>query len=85
MKKEESYNPYCPVCNGCGEDGCCSAFNCQQSPDGSYCSTYLKDLKFGYYMHNLISKKIYDNEEKYKELIEYIENEFDKAYDRIYK
>jgi len=85
MSTEEAYSPYCPVCEGCGEDGCCSAMVCQQSPDGSYCKTYLKDLKLGYYMDELIEKKIYEDKEKYKELIEYIESEFDKAYDKIYK
>ena len=49
-KTEDSYNPYCSVCDSCGEDGCCSALNCKQSNNGKYCETYLKNLQFGYRM-----------------------------------
>ncbi len=48
---EDDDTVYCPICEGCGEDGCCSATCCQQSPLGHYCKTYLRDLKFGYQMH----------------------------------
>ena len=30
MDKLES--PYCPICEACGVDGCCSATACQQHP-----------------------------------------------------
>lgn len=77
----EDYNPYCTVCESCGEDGCCSAMSCKQSPDGKYCETYLLDLKFGYLMFkdlfNLIEK-----DPKYKEALDDL---YDKNYDRIYK
>ena len=45
----EDYNPYCPVCNGCGESGCCGPINC--TPDNILCQypkTYTADLKLGY-------------------------------------
>jgi len=85
MEVKETYNPYCPVCDGCGEDGCCSAMHCEQSPEGSYCETYLRDLKFGYFMHNLIIEKIYNEKEKYKELIEFFKEAVDTNYNKIYK
>lgn len=82
---EDTYTPYCPVCDGCGEEGCCSPLNCSQSPDGSYCRTYLRDLKFGYLMHDEIMEKIYEDEEKYKDLISFYNKKFDINYDKIYK
>lgn len=82
MEENEEYeSPYCPVCDGCGEDGCCPATCCQQDPNGDYCKTYLKDLKFGYIMYkelmNLVSE-----DEKYKEQIDKI---WDETYDRIFR
>lgn len=61
---EDNYSPYCSICTGCGEDGCCSAMCCEQHPDGKYCATYLKELQFGYLMY----KKLYNlicKDEKY--------------------
>ena len=46
-------SPYCPICSGCGEDGCCKATMCQMHPDGHYCETYLKDLKVSLLIKNL--------------------------------
>jgi hypothetical protein len=46
---DDSYSPYCKVCSGCGESGCCSPLNC--SPDDPKChypKTYTEDLKLGY-------------------------------------
>jgi hypothetical protein len=34
---EELRSPYCPICEACGEDGCCPATSCEQHPDGDYC------------------------------------------------
>ena len=82
-KTDESYNPYCPICDSCGEDGCCSALNCKQSDNGKYCGTYLKDLQFGYRMfkelYNLIDEK--GDEEMKKSLDEL----YDKNYDLTWK
>lgn len=63
MKKttdEEQYSPYCPVCSACGEEGCCSATACVQHPDGHYCDSYLRDLKFGYVLSEWVSNNIID-------------------------
>ncbi len=40
-------SPYCPICTGCGEEGCCSPIHCAGS-GGKYCDRYLRDLKFTY-------------------------------------
>jgi hypothetical protein len=72
--------PYCPICSGCGEEGCCTPLNCSQDINGSYCLLNLKHLKFGYKMYDEISKLIGDDP-KYKERIEII---FNKVYDKIY-
>lgn len=77
---EENYSPYCPVCSGCGEEGCCSPLMCKQSPEGKYCESYLKDLKFGYKMYEHLMGLVGDDE-KYKEQIDEL---WDKTYDRIY-
>jgi hypothetical protein len=60
-KKEKYRSPYCPVCDACGENGCCSAMSCQQHPDGHYCKSYLRDLKIAYLMERFFYKEIYDN------------------------
>jgi hypothetical protein len=81
IEGNDNYSPYCPVCTGCGEDGCCSALHCEQSENGMYCKTYLRDLKFGY----LLSKDLYElisKDERYKENLDEI---FDKNYKIIYE
>ncbi len=46
---DDSYSPYCPVCSGCGESGCCSPLNCEpDNPECHYPKTYTADLKLGY-------------------------------------
>ena len=77
----ELESPYCPICQACGEDGCCPATACQQHPDGHYCKTYLKELQFGYRMYHQLMKLI-DGDEKYKEQIDKI---WDETYDNTFK
>jgi hypothetical protein len=69
------------VCDGCGEEGCCSPMFCEQSPDGHYCKTYLKDLRFGYQMYKHIIELV-GEDEKYKEQIDKM---WDETYDKIYR
>ncbi len=46
---DDSYSPYCPVCTGCGEAGCCSPLHCEpDNPECQYPKTYIEDLKLGY-------------------------------------
>lgn len=77
----QDYNPYCPVCESCGEEGCCSALSCKQDPNGSYCETYLKDLKFGYLMYKDLYELI-SEDPKHSEKLEEI---FDTNYDIVYR
>ena len=78
--KKNQYDPYCPVCSGCGEEGCCSPLGCKQSPEGSYCESYLKDLKFGYLMYDSIYDLIPKDEETQKKLDEIWEKNYDLIY-----
>lgn len=75
---EENYNPYCPVCSGCGEEGCCSPLMCKQSPDGSYCESYLRELRMGYHLHQWFEQTIYG------ELTQEQKDRFDKKWDELY-
>ena len=79
----EDYSPYCPICDGCGEDGCCSAVRCQQHPDGDYCQKYLQDLKHAYLMNDWWYKNVYDTLSP--ELKEQCDAEWHKSYDFCYK
>lgn len=73
-------SPYCPVCDGCGEEGCCSPLMCEQDPAGDYCKWYLRDLKFAYKMYQWMERNVQLSPEQ-KELFDI---EWDKAYDQFY-
>ena len=75
---EESYSPYCPICSGCGEEGCCSPLMCKQDENGSYCESYLKDLHFGYKMNRFFEGKIADR------LPEELAKEYDSKWEEVY-
>ena len=77
---EEYLDPYCPICTGCGEEGCCSPLKCKQSPDGYYCESYLRDLKFGYKMYEDIYDLIPKDEETNKKIDEIFNKNFEKYY-----
>ena len=77
MDKESS--PYCPICNACGVEGCCSALACQQNPDGDYCDGYLKDLRFGYAMNEWVTKNLYDK------MPQDLKDQYDKEWHESYK
>lgn len=83
-KGENDFSPYCPVCSGCGEEGCCTPLKCTQSPDGSYCESYLQDLKFGYAMYESVMSLIEAQQEKHKELLDSINTKFEENYDIFY-
>ena len=78
---ENKYDPYCPVCSGCGEEGCCSPVMCKQSPDGDYCESYLNDLKFGYRMYQWIEENIvFESKDE-----ERLNEAWDRIYNEVYK
>ena len=81
IQEEENYSPYCPICTGCGEDGCCSALCCQQHPDGKYCETYLKELQFGYIMY----RKLYDLIDKNDAYKEELDRLWHETWDAVHK
>lgn len=72
------YDPYCPVCSGCGEEGCCSPMACKMSEEGRYCKTYLKHLKFAYLMYQELFEMLHESDPDRADAI------FDKNYDKIY-
>jgi len=80
---KKDYSPYCPVCDGCGEEGCCKPTNCSMSPDGYYCQTYLRDLKIVYICYMELTQKMFEEGDKYKELREFDEKNYDEAFDRF--
>ena len=79
----DSESPYCPLCDACGEEGCCSPMSCQQHPDGSYCEAYLKDLKFGYMMNRFFQNEI--AEHLPEELKAKYNAKWEEVYDEIYR
>ena len=82
---EEDYNPYCPVCSACGEEGCCSPLSCQMTEGCHYPKSYLADLKFGYSMNEWVQKNLLDEKLIPKELIEKYNQQWEKDYDFFYK
>lgn len=80
---EENYSPYCKVCTGCGEDGCCSALACQMDAKGDYCETYLRDLRYGYESHRELMDILYDKE-KYPEIVKIIDEIADKLFEKYH-
>jgi hypothetical protein len=78
---EELISPYCPICEACGEDGCCPATSCQQHPDGDYCKGYLAELKFTYWMYKDLMNLVADDP-KYKDAIDKM---WDENWDAIFK
>ena len=76
-------SPYCPICEGCGESGCCSPLICEMSVNGKYCQTYLRDLKMGYELHGKLMDTILDDGE-HKKVNEIEEKLYDELFDKYY-
>lgn len=85
----EEYSPYCEICSGCGEDGCCTHTGCfralvQTNPNCKYGKSYLIDaldnkniVRMTYrLLHRLKNKEGYTKEN-------FIED-FERFTDRIY-
>jgi hypothetical protein len=77
-------NSYCSLCNSCGEESCCSPLNCKMNGDCKFGATYLKDLKFGFYLNEWVQKNFLDEDKLSKENIEIYNEEWNRAYDRFY-
>lgn len=72
------YSPYCPICDACGEEGCCSAISCQQHPDGDYCESYLRALKFGYALNRWAENEFIET------LPQEFQDKFNQKWDEMY-
>lgn len=71
---EES--PYCPVCESCGEDGCCSAENSLWKHDCKYGKAYARDVYF--------NEMVIDEFHKFFESLDFAGDETgDKVFDPI--
>lgn len=72
---------YCPECESCGEEVCCSPVNCKYVEKGFYCETNLRHLKFGYVMYNILYDMVH-GDPKYKDRID---KAWDEKWDEFYK
>jgi hypothetical protein len=73
---------YCPICQACGEEGCCSPLMCHQDKDGRFCSSYLRDLQFSYKMVQIFENEIYHHLSP--ELQELYTTSWHNIHDKIY-
>lgn len=81
---EEEYNPYCKICDACGENSCCAGYHCDNHIEGKYCGTYFFDFKFGYMMYKDIMKYLDNKLNKDDEIFKDIENLWDDNYEFVY-
>lgn len=77
---EDEYNPYCPVCDSCGETGCCPSSICTQEEGCKYPNTNLVDLKYNYTSLKRLIVVMYQDKERYSDLL----GELDKITDEEY-
>ena len=68
---------YCSECDSCGHEPCCPATNCIQSPSGKFCKEYLLMLKKVYFLNDQLLRIMYEDKEKYKELISFYEQAYE--------
>ena len=71
MENEENkYDPYCKLCNGCGETGCCSPIQCiiqllkSKPKDCDYGITNVKDVILFYHIGIDLYNKFYKQKKK---------------------
>ena len=88
---EEENSPYCELCGGCGEDGCCSHLGCFrtliQNPKCDYGITYLKDTQFSDELYKLgynIKEKLKNKEITADDAVIEYEKEYDLIWDKVY-
>lgn len=87
------YNPYCELCDSCGEDGCCSHIGCfstlVKNPKCKYGESYVKDA----ILHRELSNMCIGLIEKFKANDSYTREQFlndyemqsDKIYDKRFE
>ena len=74
----EEYNPYCKICNSCGEEGCCPPTICSNHPDGKYCRGNMDILRSKYFTLRDLYNELCKNKKKNKEIIDLINSLEDK-------
>ena len=83
---DEEYQPYCKNCNSCGEEGCCSPFNCFSTlfkdEKCKYGEKYLLDIKFSEELNDKLTELIHDTNDQ--ELINKYHQIFSELFDKIY-
>lgn len=90
---EENYSPYCPLCESCGEEGCCSHLHCfraliESNPKCAYGSHYLREAIFNKrlveFFHKMIDS-ITKGELNPKNIVELYNIRWNKIYDEVYE
>ena len=76
--EELEVSVYCPVCESCGEEECCSPLICQHVEGGSYCKTNLRHLKLGYLLAEYLQNNLYSK------LPEELKKEYDDKWHEFY-
>ena len=74
----------CEACGCWGKDDPNGPLLCSHSKGGRYCNENQKFLKFNYLSYQEVLVHLYDNEERYKELIAFIENVEAEKMDQLY-
>lgn len=73
--KEQLDSPYCPQCNACGEDGCCSGSRCKKNTC-LYGDSYALEYEYNKEMASRLYESFPDKEE--------LEKIFTVVYDKFY-
>lgn len=80
----DDYSPYCSICDSCGETSCCPSTCCDMGEGCKYPETNLTDLKYNYTSYHSLIKYLYENEEKYPEIIAQLGKITDEEFDKWY-
>ena len=91
-EKEEPYSPYCKVCDGCGEDGCCTFTSCfanlvKNNEGCDYGERYVKDARFAKCIANLaddLIDKLSKGEMDKDTFLKEYDREWHEYYDKVY-
>jgi hypothetical protein len=80
MKQEIKDNSsYCSICDACGEEGCCSPLKCKQHPDGDYCESYFRDLKFSYELNEWVGNELMET------LPQEVQDQYNQKWNELYE
>jgi len=82
---------YCPSCDSCGEEGCCSPISCahyhmvkKNDKKCHYGTTYFRDLQFSHVYSNRVSNIIEKYKDQQPEMYKEHQEMFDELYNQIY-